>query len=163
MLFSSPVFLFLFLPAVLALYYLAPARLKNLLLLLCSLFFYAWGEMLYVFLMLASALANFGFGLAINHFRDSRLHSTLLWVGVCFNLSLLIAFKYLNFLVENLNVLSQALNLPAITLQEVHLPLGISFFTFQAMSYIIDVYPGRSRRTEAFSVVLPCTLRFFRN
>jgi alginate O-acetyltransferase complex protein AlgI len=153
MLFSSPVFLFLFLPAVLALYYLAPARLKNILLLLSSLFFYAWGETVYVFLMLASALANFGFGLAINQSRDSRFHGTWLWAGVCFNLSLLIGFKYLNFLVENLNVLSQALNLPAITLQEVHLPLGISFFTFQAMSYIIDVYRGEAAVQKRFSSI----------
>ncbi|MCB1703567.1 MAG: MBOAT family protein [Halioglobus sp.] len=142
MLFTSPVFLFAFLPLVLALHYFAPARLKNSVLLLASLLFYSWGETLYVLLMLVSIAANYCFGVAIEHFRQSRYPRLWLAIGVATNLSLLAAFKYANFLVDTANALLQWADIPPIVLAPVHLPLGISFFTFQAMSYIIDVYRG---------------------
>tara|TARA_R110002124_G_scaffold16165_5_gene69436 strand:- start:2552 stop:3985 length:1434 start_codon:yes stop_codon:yes gene_type:complete len=143
LLFTSPVFLFGFLPLVLAMHYLAPTRLKNAVLLFASLLFYTWGETLYVLLMLVSILANYCFGLAIDHSRQSRYPRLWLAIGVATNLVLLAAFKYANFLVDNVNVLLQWAEIPPLVLAPVHLPLGISFFTFQAMSYIIDVYRGQ--------------------
>lgn len=154
MLFPSPEFLFLFLPALSVLYYLTPVRWKNGLLLLASLLFYAWGEALYVLLMLGSVFANYLFGLGIAYARD-RGHGDKLWLiaGICFNLLLLVVFKYANFLVDNVNVLLAVLQLPEIALAPVHLPLGISFFTFQAMSYIIDVYRQEAPVQRRFSNV----------
>ena len=151
MLFSSPIFLFIFLPAILVAYYLTPVRFKNYILLLASLFFYAWGETQYILLMLASILANFGFGIAIDRSRESKYPKIWLIFGVIFNLTLLIIFKYANFLVDNINIVSEALALPTIALEPVHLPLGISFFTFQAMSYIIDVYREDGKVQTRFS------------
>ena len=137
MLFSSTIFLFYFLPLVLALYYTVGRigiRLRNGLLLAASLIFYAWGEPKNVLLLLASCLANYLFGLAVAGRRKGFL---ILAVG--FNLGLLFVFKYLNFAVETVNVLAGAEILPQ---TNIALPLGISFFTFQAMSYVIDVYRG---------------------
>tara|TARA_R110002072_G_scaffold68753_5_gene167057 strand:+ start:456 stop:1889 length:1434 start_codon:yes stop_codon:yes gene_type:complete len=142
MLFASPLFLFLFLPIVLTLNYLLPVRFRNAVLLVASLFFYAWGEPLYVMLMLASISANYFFGLAIDRHRHSESLKLWLVVGLGFNLLLLVGFKYANFLIDNLNVLLQMVSIPPILIEAVHLPLGISFFTFQAMSYIADVYRG---------------------
>lgn len=137
MLFSSTIFLFYFLPLVLALYYTVGRigiRLRNGLLLAASLIFYAWGEPKNVLLLLASCLANYLFGLAVAGRRKGFL---ILAVG--FNLGLLFVFKYLNFTVETVNALAGAEILPQ---TNIALPLGISFFTFQAMSYVIDVYRG---------------------
>lgn len=143
MLFSSSIFLFAFLPAVLLGYY-GPLRgrrgAQNLFLLLCSLFFYAWGEPRFVLVMLASILANYGFGLWV-HAWKRRFRSTALPVAtatLC-NLGLLFVFKYLVFTLHNLNLLG--LNLPVPGIQ---LPIGISFFTFQALSYVFDVAMGRA-------------------
>ena len=137
MLFSSTIFLFYFLPMVLALYYTVGRigiRLRNGLLLAASLIFYAWGEPKNVLLLLASCLANYLFGLAVAGRRKGFL---ILAVG--FNMGLLFVFKYLNFAVETVNALAGAEILPQ---TNIALPLGISFFTFQAMSYVIDVYRG---------------------
>ena len=137
MLFSSTVFIFVFLPAVLIGYYLLLRGMKarNALLLAASLLFYAWGEPVYVLLMLLSIAVNYVFGRLL----ERRAHSkTLLVAAVIFNLGLLFYFKYLNFTVDNLNALfGLHLSVPALAL-----PIGISFFTFQAMSYVIDVYRG---------------------
>src|SRR5262249_47525487 len=138
MLFSSPVFLFLFLPVLLAIYFIVPQRLRNLLLLTVSLLFYVWGEKLYVVIMLASIAANYGLGLWAD-----RLGGGVGWIialALIVNLTLLIAFKYANFLVDNLNHLLVHLALPPIAMAPVHLPLGISFFTFHSLSYVIDIY-----------------------
>lgn len=151
MLFSSPIFIFIFLPITLALYFFTPNRYKNLLLLLVSLIFYAWGEVLYILLMLLSILANFGFGLAIDKSRLSSSPKLWLVLGVSFNLLLLIVFKYANFLVDNLNYIFLYVSLPTITIEAIQLPLGISFFTFQAMSYIIDVYRDEAKVQKKFS------------
>ena len=136
MLFSSTVFIFVFLPAVLIGYYLLRGmKARNALLLAASLLFYAWGEPVYVLLMLLSIAVNYVFGRLL----ERRAHSkTLLAAAVIFNLGLLFYFKYLNFTVDNLNALfGLHLSVPALAL-----PIGISFFTFQAMSYVIDVYRG---------------------
>ena len=142
MVFSSPVFLFLFLPIVLLLIHLAPRQLKNPLLLLSSLFFYTWGEQLYVFVMIASMVENYFSGLWIHreHQKKNGRPKLALLFTLCFNLGILVFFKYLNFFSENLNPLLDFIGLPEIGFQVEHLPLGISFFTFQSLSYLIDVY-----------------------
>ena len=133
MVFSSAVFLFYFFPAFLFLYYLLPW--KNAVLLLGSLLFYAWGEPRFVPLLMASALLNYGFGYAIAGAAARR--KLLLVVGIGLNLAMLAYYKYLNFFSDVLHTLLPAYEskLPAIVL-----PLGISFFTFQGISYLIDVY-----------------------
>ena len=137
MLFSSTVFIFIFLPAVLLAYYalLRGQRARNALLLAASLLFYAWGEPVYVFLMLGSIAANYAFGLALGREGRKRLWLT---AALVFDLGILFTFKYLGFFTENLNALF-GLSLPV---RQLPLPIGISFFTFQAMSYVIDVYRG---------------------
>ena len=140
MVFSSITFLFFFLPTVLALYSIA-GRNRNLLLLLVSLLFYSWGEGIYLLVMLISILLNYASGLLIARFRDQqRISRAALAGSLAINFSLLAFFKYANFITDNLNILLNAVHLPGITLTPVHLPIGISFFTFQATSYLIDVY-----------------------
>lgn len=143
MVFSSSVFLFLFLPVVLLAYALVPWRLKNLFLLAASIFFYAWGETYFVLIMLGSIMANYVLGLFIDRLRASRVWArSLVALAVLVNLGLLAAFKYANFFVDNVNVLLQAVGLDPVVLGPVHLPIGISFFTFQALTYVVDVYRG---------------------
>ncbi len=138
MLFSSAVFLFIFLPAVLLGYYLLRGqRVRNLLLLAASLFFYAWGEPVYVFLMIFSICANYVLGRSIGGHQNSA-RKGLLILAAALNLGILFVFKYLDFTIENLNALL-GLRVPPAGLK---LPIGISFFTFQALSYCIDVYRG---------------------
>ncbi|MFJ5717836.1 MBOAT family O-acyltransferase [Neobacillus sp. NPDC093127] len=137
MVFSNLVFLYVFLPIVLLIYYFAQDKLKNIVLLLVSLVFYAWGEPKYVFLMIFSIVMNYFFGLVVQRFRGkSFAHKTALWISILANLSLLGFYKYGNFAIENIN---QLFNLH-INNDPIPLPIGISFFTFHAMSYIIDVY-----------------------
>jgi len=140
MVFSSTVFLFIFLPVVLGTYLLMPRRLRNAQLLAASLFFYAWGEAQYVAVMLVSIASNFFFGLRIERGRDGPGCKRWLVAAVVANLGLLGYFKYANFFVDNLNAVLAAVSVAPIELAPVHLPLGISFFTFQALSYVIDVY-----------------------
>jgi alginate O-acetyltransferase complex protein AlgI len=144
MVFSSAVFLFLFLPIVLALYFVVPQRAKNLLLLIASLFFYAWGEGLFVAIMLISILTNYGAGVLIDRFRDRPKIKVVLILAIVANLSLLGIYKYANFLVDNLNDLLALIHITPIYLEPIHLPIGISFFTFQAISYIVDVFRGEA-------------------
>lgn len=135
MLFSSNLFLFLFLPGVLGVYYLLGKRLRNSFLLLTSLIFYAWGTGKFVFMMMASALFNYLAALLLDALKESKWRKPALAVSVVINLSLLFVYKYLDFFITNINLLGFGL-----PLQHIALPLGISFFTFQAMSYSMDVY-----------------------
>ena len=133
MVFSSLLFLYAFLPVCLLLYFLVPGLTgKNIVLLCASLVFYAWGEPVYVFLMLAVAALNWGFGLLLEK-RPEKL-----WLALCvaLNLASLVVFKYAGFLVENCNALFGA----AFRAPQISLPIGISFYTFQALSYSVDVY-----------------------
>ncbi len=141
MVFSSTVFLFLFLPIVLLLYYSAGKSLKNGILLAASLFFYAWGEPVMVLLMLVSIVINYILGLQVasSPFR-SRRSKCYLGLAIFINLGFLAFFKYANFLVDNLNLLFKGLHIAQINMDTIELPIGISFFTFQIMSYVIDVY-----------------------
>lgn len=138
MVFSSVVFLFRFLPLFFILYYLAPGRMKNFILLLGSLFFYAWGEPVYVLLMLFSTVSDYGHGLLIEKFRGKPRAKVFLLSSVAVNLLVLGFFKYADFLLGTVNSLTGA----ALPLLNLPLPIGISFYTFQTMSYTIDVYRG---------------------
>ena len=139
MLFSSIVFLFSFLPAVMILYYLLPVRFRNVILLLASLVFYAWGEPVYLFLMLLSILFNYFSGLDIaRNLQDKRAAKRSLVFNLIINLAVLGFFKYEGFVLDTLNGI-----LPVhISSHALPLPIGISFYTFQILSYIIDVYRG---------------------
>ena len=142
MLFSSSVFLFLFLPVVLLVYYLPLRRWRqgqNVFLLLASLGFYAWGEPWFVLVMLGSILANYGFGLWVDACkRAGRTCLPPLVAALAVNLGILFVFKYLTFTLGILNRLGAAFVIPGI-----ELPIGISFFTFQALSYVLDVHRDR--------------------
>jgi alginate O-acetyltransferase complex protein AlgI len=144
MLFSEPVFVFLFLPLVLLLHRLTPRAARNTILLVASLLFYAWGEGFFVLIMLGSIVFNYCAGLLVEMGRPRGLHKLFLVLGVAGNLGLLLVFKYANFLVANLNSILGGIGRSPLPWQAIHLPIGISFFTFQAMSYIIDVYRGDS-------------------
>lgn len=141
MLFSSPIFLFLFLPVVLLLYFIAPKRFRNSVLTGASLLFYAWGEPVMVLLMLGSIFANYLFGLWVERVQDTRAATPVLTLSVIFNLGMLVYYKYAMFLVEAFNQILQSVGLPALEWShKIVMPIGISFYTFQAMSYVIDVY-----------------------
>jgi alginate O-acetyltransferase complex protein AlgI len=146
MVFSSTTFLFIFLPLTFVLYYILSDRLKNILLLLTSLVFYAWGEPIFVFVMLFSIILNYVFARLIDNSKEQPTKKLFVACAVILNLSLLVVFKYTNFIIDNINVLlNVSINAPTITL-----PIGISFFTFQAMSYIIDVYRDKSMSERNF-------------
>lgn len=139
MVFSSLVFLCVFLPAVFLLYHVIPGIVgRNALLIGCSLLFYAYGEPLYIFLMVGSIVANYMFGRFVG-VGNNWTKRIVLFVSVIFNLGLLIMFKYAGAFVKAGNVLLHM----EVKLPELVLPIGISFFTFQAMSYVIDVYRGK--------------------
>lgn len=137
MVFSNLVFLFIFLPLVLGSYFLVRKELQNYLLLGFSLVFYAWGEPKYVVIMIFSIILNYISGYLVHTFRNHKnLKKITLTVAIISNLLVLGYYKYINFLVENINELF-SMN---IQIDPVVLPIGISFFTFQSMSYVIDVY-----------------------
>ncbi len=141
MVFSSTIFLFLFLPLVLCLYLIVGRKYRNYLLLVASLFFYAWGENVYVLLIIVSIVMNYFSGLAIDWFHRHGFKATLpLLLAIAGNLGLLGFFKYADFVIENLNRFRTLFNLQPFTIQHIHLPIGISFFTFQALTYIVDLY-----------------------
>ena len=142
MVFSSLLFLFRFLPAVLILYYIAPRKLRNVILLLFSLFFYAWGEPKYVFLMLFTITMDFCIGKGIDKAKkegNQKKAKRFLMISILVDLSILGFFKYADFLIGTVNTLTGA----GIPLLGIPLPIGISFFTFQILSYVIDLYRGR--------------------
>ena len=143
MLFSSLIFIFLFLPVVVILYYgifRFSRKLQNVFLLVVSLGFYAWGEPWFVLVMIGSILLNWIFGLLVFRFRENNIQARLIITTMLLvNLSIIFIFKYLMFTLENLNYFfGSSFGVP-----EIMLPIGISFFTFQAISYVIDVYRGK--------------------
>lgn len=144
MLFSSIVFLYYFLPITMIIYWLIPKNLKNIFVFIISLFFYAWGEPIYIFLMLISIYVNYKLGLCMH--REGKNPKNILYFALIFNLGLLIFFKYTNFIVVNINRIFD-LSLDQVNIK---LPLGISFFTFQALSYIIDLYRREVRAQTSF-------------
>ena len=138
MLFSSIPFLYYFLPAVLLVYFLVPKAARNAVLLISSLVFYAWGEPKYVFLMIATIVLFYLCGLAIGVSRSRKWQRFFLVLSVVISLGLLAVFKYADFFVDSFNAVT-GLSLPLLRLA---LPIGISFYTFQSLSYVIDVYRG---------------------
>jgi len=140
MVFSSPIFLFVFLPLCLGLHFISPRFLRNSVLLALSLLFYTWGEKPYVLVLLGSIVANYVFGIWVESRSGRRGGRWIVATAVLFNLGLLGFFKYANFFVDNLNPVLARLRYATFQLEAIHLPLGISFFTFHALSYVIDIY-----------------------
>ena len=141
MVFSSILFLFRFLPAFFICYFLVPQRMKNFILLLGSLIFYAWGEPVYIALMMFSILSDYIHGILIDKYRNRRASVFLLISSIVINLLMLGFFKYADFLIGTVNALAGT----SFALLELPLPIGISFYTFQTMSYTIDVYRGEAK------------------
>lgn len=138
MVFSSITFLFYFLPIVLSLYYLVPNKLKNLILLISSFIFYFYGEPKYVLLMAFSIISTYICGVFVDKYRGTKKSKIFLILEIIISIGLLIYFKYANFIIKNINLwLSQKMDLI-----NVLLPIGISFYTFQMISYVMDVYKG---------------------
>jgi len=136
-LFSSLTFLAVFLPVVLFIYYISKDKYRNYILLVASLLFYSWGEPKFVIIMLISIIFNYYFAILIDKFRNKiRVSKLILILSLIFNIGLLIFFKYSNFLITNLNYLLD-LNISSL---KISLPIGISFYTFQILSYVVDVY-----------------------
>ena len=157
MVFASPVFLFLFLPLTLLAYRVAPAGLRNVTLLVASVAFYSWGEVWYLALVGVSVLANWLWGLAIARSAEERSRKRWLIVAIVANLGTLAAFKYANFAVANINEVATLLGLAPLVVATVPLPLGISFFTFHAISYVVDVFKRRAdaeRRLHDFALYI---------
>ncbi len=149
MLFSSAIFLFLYLPSFLILYYLTPHRWQNALLFFASLVFYAWGEGPVVLVLLTSALINFIAGQLV----EKGQRRAGLWLSLAGSLSLLFYYKYTNFLFDSARGFAQAFMFPVsenLTLAQIALPIGISFYTFQGISYTLDIYWGRIRANRSF-------------
>jgi alginate O-acetyltransferase complex protein AlgI len=142
LLFSSNIFLHLFLPLLLGVYFLVPRSWRNLVLLVASLFFYAWGEPELVLVMLASTAINYRLGRWIGRTRGTPKGRRILAIGIAANLGLLAYFKYAAFIVETINPAWSGLFGSALGVPEIDLPIGISFYTFQAMAYLIDVARG---------------------
>lgn len=141
MVFSSLEFIFRFLPLFLIIYYIMPIRFRNAVLFLGSLCFYAWGDLKYLFLILVSILINY---FLIKKMKHNKVYSKIwLIAALLFNFGMLFFFKYINFAIENINIPVRALTHgPGIAALQLGLPLGISFYTFQAVSYVIDIYRG---------------------
>ena len=136
MTFSSVTFLYFFLPSVLAIYYIVPDRLKNVILLLASLVFYFWGEPRFAVIMVLTALMGFGGGMLLGRIKMPRLRRAVMALSITLCLIPLLLFKYGDFIIANVRVLFQN-DLPFLRLA---LPIGVSFYTFQVVSYVIDVY-----------------------
>ena len=147
MLFSSMIFLWIFLPVIILIYYIVPVKWKNAVLLLASLFFYFWGETTYILLLLISVTFNFVCG------RILEKHRNAVWMFVCImvNIGLLGYFKYFNLALRVVNKISGR---ELLALREILLPLGISFYTFQILSYVIDVYRGEIKAQRSYGKLL---------
>lgn len=140
--FTTIEFMFRFLPIFLIVYYVVPTRYKNMILLIGSFVFYAWGQHFYLLLLMLSIVVNYTFGRLIGERRSQK--KPLLVLGLIYNFGLLVFFKYTNFFIENINALLTATHIQIPTISVV-MPLGISFYTFQVVSYLVDVYRGEQR------------------
>ena len=151
MVFSSPVFLFAYLPLTLAVYYLMPLRWRNLALFLLNLVFYGWDKPIYIPVMLFSVTVSYLCGFPIGKYRDRDRHRARVWlvVSLVLNLSVLVFFKYTNFIIENLRLIPPLAGVLH-PLEWLELPIGISFYTFQIMSYSIDLYRGENETQRSY-------------
>lgn len=146
MLFSTISFIYYFLAAVLLIYFIVPFKFKNFVLLIASLFFYFYGEPVYTLLMLATTLSSYIHGLLIDRFRGRVWSKVFMWSSVITSIGVLGFFKYSNFFISNVNSIFNA----EIKLLNIALPIGISFYTFQTLSYTIDVYRGEAKVQKSF-------------
>ena len=142
MIFSSHIFLLYFLPAFLLVYFLVPARWRNGVLLVASILFYAWGAPDFILILLASTVANFYLVRAMHQSRRPALRKLFCTLAIVLCLGLLAYFKYANFFVDNFNALLAAFGLRPVAWAKVLLPIGISFFSFQSLTYVVDTYRG---------------------
>lgn len=159
MTFSSTVFLFIFLPVLLLIYYcrlIKSNKVRNIILLIASLLFYAYGEPIYVLVLIVSIIINYFIGLLIDKYSNNKkVKKSILVLGIIFNVILLVLFKYLNFIFDNLSLLFNK----ELFAYDISLPLGISFYTFSILSYIIDVYKGDAKvQKNILNVALYVTL-----
>ena len=157
MVFSSIVFLYIFLPIMLLIYFIVPNKLKNAVMIVASLIFFAWGEIKYIFIMLLLAVMDYICGQKINkYWEDKNKKRLFLFIDVGVNLLILFFFKYADFIITNINNITN-LNIP---LLNIPLPIGVSFNTFQSLSYIIDVYRGTVKCEKSFYNYLTYTTLF---
>ena len=146
MVFSSITFLFYFLPIVLIIYYIAPKKFRNLVLLISSLFFYFFGEPKYGWIMVLSIISMYIHGILIDKFKSTKYKKVPLISGIVISIAVLFYFKYFDFLIENINLwLDKKIDIFGIIL-----PIGISFYTFQMISYLVDVYRGEAKVQKSF-------------
>ena len=136
MLFSSMTFLFVFMPVVMAVYFLAKKEIRNYILLIASIIFYAWGEPRYLAIMIITILVNYVGAILLDKYHNPRTRWGIVTATILIDLSFLFYFKYFNFVIDNINLALST----HIDFVDVIMPIGISFYTFQAMSYLIDVY-----------------------
>lgn len=142
MLFSSTLFLLYFLPFFFTLYFVLPVKMKNYFIVLASILFYAWGAPKFIFVLLGTIIFNFAIAHLMVSLKENTLQKKLLIFSVLVNVSLLLYFKYANFFIDNVNLLLQSWRVEPISFLPIALPIGISFFTFHQLSFIIDVYRG---------------------
>ncbi len=148
MVFSSLVFLFVYLPAVLLVYYISPAKWRNIVLFILNMIFYGWGEPVYLLLMMLSIVVDYLLGMGIEKYREKpKIAKGLVTASVVWNIGLLFFFKYYDFLVQSLQSVGIGKGIPLLGLS---LPIGISFYTFQKLSYTIDVYRGECKGQKNF-------------
>ena len=141
MLFTSISFLYYFLPVLIIIYFIMPKKFKNIILFLASMIFYFYGEPKNIYIMILSILATYIFGILIDKYKKTKYSKIFLILSIFINIGLLIYFKYADFIIKNINLwLSNKIDLI-----HVILPIGISFYTFQLISYIVDVYRGEAK------------------
>jgi len=160
MIFSSTIFIIYFLPLFLGIYFLAKKKLHNAIVLAFSVFFYAWGAPSFVFILLASTFVNYLVVQKMNKSTDKKHKQIFLWTSVIINLGLLAYFKYANFFIENTNGILTGIGVKAIEWTKIALPIGISFFTFQSLTYTIDTYRKISKPLEKYTDYLLYILMF---
>ncbi len=148
MLFSSLSFLFYFLPAIILLYFIVPKKFKNAVLLAFSLFFYAWGGVKYALLMVIAITMGYVAGLLIEKYRGKKLAKWVLFFAVAAIISFMLYFKYTNFFIDNFNKITGA----SVAFLKLTLPIGISFYTFQIISYVVDVYRGEKAQKNPINL-----------
>lgn len=156
MVFSSVVFLYIFLPIMLILYFIVPSKLKNAVMICASLIFFAWGEIKYILIMLLLAVMDFWCGKKITESNEKKKRRLYLFIDVSVNLLILFFFKYADFIIENINIVTH-LNIKPLNIP---LPIGVSFNTFQSLSYIIDVYKNKVKCEKSFYNYLTYTTLF---
>lgn len=151
MIFSSSIFLCFFLPLFLLTYFLIDKKYKNGLLLLASIYFYAWGAPRFIFVIIGTTILDFFFVKMLEQSREKRVRIFFLVISVCMNLGLLIYFKYSNFFVDNVNAVLRGIGVTGqISWTRLVLPIGISFYTFEALTYVVDVYRGVHKPLKNF-------------